>query len=120
MLWQPRGVTHGRQVRAQAIQEREVFFTLHAENGQTILTSEMYESKPSAVNGIESVKKNAATDLRYGRLVGKDGSPYFTLKAGNGQVIGQSQMYAGEKARDEGIAACKTHGPAGAVQDLTA
>jgi uncharacterized protein len=96
------------------------FFTLQADNGQTILTSEMYESKPSAVNGIESVRKNAATDLRYGRLVGKDGSPYFTLKAGNGQVIGQSQMYSGEKARDEGIAACKTHGPAAAIDDQVA
>ena len=119
MLWQPRGVTHGRQVRAQAIQEREVFFTLHAENGQTILTSEMYESKPSAVNGIESVKKNAATDLRYGRLVGKDGSPYFTLKAGNGQVIGSSQMYSSTAARDAGIESCKTNAPGASVTDNT-
>lgn len=96
------------------------FFTLHADNGQAILTSEMYDSRPSAVNGIESVRKNAGQDMRYGRRVGKDGSPYFTLKAGNGQVIGQSQMYSGEKARDEGIAACKTHGPGAATQDQTA
>ena len=95
------------------------FFTLHAENGQTLLTSEMYEAKPSAVNGIESVKKNAGDDGRYGRLTGKDGSPYFTLKAGNGQVIGQSQMYSGEKARDDGIAACKANGPGAATDDQT-
>jgi uncharacterized protein len=34
-------------------------FTLVATNGQVIATSEAYESKVSAVNGIESVKRNA-------------------------------------------------------------
>ena len=35
-------------------------FRLKAGNGQVIAVSEAYESKPSAVNGINSVKKNAA------------------------------------------------------------
>jgi uncharacterized protein YegP (UPF0339 family) len=35
-------------------------FNLKAGNGEIIATSEMYESKASAVNGIESVRKNAA------------------------------------------------------------
>ena len=95
------------------------YFTLNAENGQVVLTSEMYEAKASALNGIESVKKNAGDDARYGRLVGKDGSPYFTLKAGNGQVIGQSQMYSGEKLRDAGIDSCKANGPGAATDDQT-
>jgi len=95
------------------------FFNLQAGNGQIILTSEMYESRASALNGIESVKKNAGDDARYGRLTGKDGSPYFTLKAGNGQVIGQSQMYSGEKARDGGIESCKTNGPGAVTDDQT-
>ncbi|MBW8486856.1 YegP family protein [Actinomadura parmotrematis] len=34
-------------------------FNLLATNGQVIATSESYESKSAAVNGIESVKKNA-------------------------------------------------------------
>ena len=34
-------------------------FNLVATNGQVIATSESYESKASALNGIESVKKNA-------------------------------------------------------------
>ena len=96
------------------------FFNLHAGNGQIILTSEMYDSRASALNGIESVKKNAADDGRYGRLTGKDGSPYFTLKAGNGQVIGQSQMYSGEKARDGGIESCQANGPGAVTDDRTA
>ncbi len=93
------------------------FFHLLAGNGQIILSSEMYESKASAQNGMASVKKNASTDARYERLTGKDGSPYFVLKAGNHQVIGQSQMYASEKARDNGIESCKTNGPGAGLDD---
>jgi uncharacterized protein len=36
-------------------------FNLVAPNGQVIATSEAYESKASAINGIESVKRNAPT-----------------------------------------------------------
>ncbi|MDN3359607.1 YegP family protein [Actinomadura sp. DC4] len=34
-------------------------FNLVATNGQVIATSEKYETKKSALNGIESVRKNA-------------------------------------------------------------
>ena len=55
------------------------FFSLLAGNGQTILSSEMYETKASALNGIESVKKNSPDDARYDRLMGKGDAPYFVL-----------------------------------------
>jgi uncharacterized protein len=35
-------------------------FNLKAGNGETIATSESYTSKAAAINGIESIKKNAA------------------------------------------------------------
>ncbi len=94
-------------------------FNLLASNGQIIMQSEMYESKASAQNGIASIQKNAADASRYDSLVGKDGSPYFVLKAGNHQVIGQSQMYASEKARDNGIESCRTNAPGAATDDLS-
>jgi hypothetical protein len=34
-------------------------FNLHASNGQVIATSEAYESKAAALNGIKSVQTNA-------------------------------------------------------------
>lgn len=34
-------------------------FSLKAANGQIVATSQMYESKESALSGIESVRKNA-------------------------------------------------------------
>jgi uncharacterized protein YegP (UPF0339 family) len=97
----------------------QYFFNLLSAEEKIVLSSEMYESKASAQNGIESVKKNAADDNRYSRLVAKDGSPYFTLKAGNHQVIGQSKMYAEETARDAAIESCKTDGPQADISDLT-
>lgn len=95
------------------------FFSLLAGNGQIILSSEMYESKASALNGIESVKKNGAVDARYQSLEGKDGSPYFVLKATNGQVIGNSQMYSSAASRDNGIESCKTNAPTATTDDQT-
>ena len=49
-----------------------------------------------------------------------NGKFFFSLKAGNGQVIGQSQMYSSKKARDDGIASCKTNGPGAATDDQSA
>lgn len=95
------------------------FFNLLAGNGQIVLTSEMYESKPSALNGIESVKKNAGDAKRFEKLVNQGGKPYFVLKAGNSQVIGQSQGYSSEAARDAGIASVGAAADGAATSDLT-
>ncbi len=94
-------------------------FNLVAGNGQTILTSESYAAKSGATNGIESVKENAKSDERFERRTASDGRPYFVLKAGNGQVIGQSQMYSGEPARENGIESVKTNAPVAGTEDKT-
>lgn len=43
----------------------------------------------------------------------------FTLHAGNGQVIGKSEMYTSSQDRDGGIAAVKAYGPTAPTVDLT-
>jgi len=86
-------------------------FVLVAGNGETILRSEMYESKDAVGRGIASVQTNSPLEERYLRLVGNDGRFYFNLKAANHQVIGTSQMYATAQGRDDGIESVKTHGP---------
>ena len=96
------------------------YFSLLAGQGQTILSSEMYEAKASAVNGIESVKKNAGDAARYDKAVAKNGSPYFNLKAANGQVIGSSEMYSSESARDAGIELVMANAAGASVDDQTA
>lgn len=97
----------------------QTHFNLLAGNGQIILQSEMYESKTSALNGIASIQKNAGMEDRYERLVSKSGKPYFVIKAGNHQVIGQSQQYESEAGRDNGIESVKKNAPGAEVVDLT-
>ncbi|WP_042411390.1 YegP family protein [Comamonas aquatica] len=96
------------------------FFNLHAVNGQIILSSEMYEAKASALNGVESVRKNGPLEARFDKLDGKDGSSYFTLKATNGQVIGRSEMYSSRVARDNGIASVMKNAADAALDDQSA
>jgi uncharacterized protein YegP (UPF0339 family) len=97
----------------------QFYFNLKAANSEVILTSEMYVEKASAKGGIASVQKNSPTAARYAKQESKSGKFYFTLKAGNHQVIGNSQMYATEKSRDAGIASVKTNGKAKEIKDLT-
>lgn len=87
------------------------FFNLKAGNGQIILSSEMYESKSAAENGIASVKKNAPDDARYDRRTAKNGEPFFVLKAGNGEDIGRSETYSSASAMESGIESVKTNAP---------
>ncbi|MDR3429450.1 MULTISPECIES: YegP family protein [Silvimonas] len=89
----------------------QYMFNLHAANGQIILTSELYHAKASALNGIESVRKNAADDDNYERKESKDGHPYFVLKAANHQVIGKSELYNSKASQENGIESVKKNGP---------
>jgi uncharacterized protein YegP (UPF0339 family) len=98
----------------------EFQFNLKADNGQTILASEGYSTKASCENGIESVRKNAQDDDRYERLTSKNGKYYFSLKAGNGQVIGSSEMYESTSGRDNGIESVKKNAPDATTDDQTA
>ena len=97
----------------------EFQFKLNAANGQTILSSEGYASKPNCKNGIESVRKNSQDDSKYDRKTSSNGKSYFNLKSTNGQIIGTSQMYASESSRDNGIASVKTNAPDASVDDQT-
>jgi uncharacterized protein len=97
-------------------------FTLHPKNTQVVLTSEAYNSRASAVNGIASVRRNGGDRSRFETRTSKNGKRYFVLLAKNGEIIGQSQMYAhptsvhGDQVSDEersqgedrrsGVAAC--------------
>ncbi len=98
----------------------EFQFNLKAGNGQVILSSEGYTTRAACDNGIESVKKNAPDDKRYDRLEAKNGKHYFNLKAGNGQIIGTSQMYEDKSGMDNGIESVKNNAPDAAVEDESA
>lgn len=79
-------------------------FNLKAGNHEVILTSQSYESKDSALNGIASVRTHGQDDVNFERKQAANDEAYFVLKAANGQVIGTSETYSSAQARDNGIA----------------
>lgn len=95
-------------------------FNLKASNGQIVLTSEAYDSRAAAVKGITSVKNNAANDKRFERKTAKDGSPYFVMKAANGEPIGRSEMYKTKASMENGVASVAKHAPDAPVADANA
>lgn len=97
----------------------EFQFNLKASNGEIILTSEGYTTKDNCKNGIKSVKENSQNDNLFERKLSSNGKPFFNLKAVNGQVIGTSEMYENEPAREKGIASVQKNAPIAEIVDTT-
>ncbi len=92
-------------------------FSFQDVNGKAILRSENYKAKNSAINGIESVKKNCIDDARYEMKEAKNGKLYFNLKASNGQIVATSSLFGTPDERDASIAVLKREGPDAVMDD---
>lgn len=92
-------------------------FNLLASNGQVILSSEHYKAHASAINGIESVRKNATREGAFELRESSNGKHYFVLKATNGQVVGQSQMYTSLSSAENGCESVRNHAPQATLLD---
>lgn len=95
-------------------------FNLKAGNGEVILTSELYESKAAAQNGIASVQKNSQDESRFEVRENSKGEPYFILKAGNGQEIGRSEYYSSKASCENGMQSVMKNGASETIDDTTA
>lgn len=93
------------------------YFVLKAGNGQVILQSEMYTTKVACDNGIGSVMENASDENKFAHMESKSGQFYFNLKAGNGQIIGTSELYESKAACENGIASVMENAPTATVID---
>ncbi len=93
------------------------FFNLVADNNETVLTSEMYNAKDGALNGIESVKTNAPLDERYEEKEASNGQPYFVLKAGNHEIICTSEQYSSKQAMKGGMEAVQRIAPTADIEE---
>jgi len=93
-------------------------FDLHAANGQSILTSEVYTTEHACRKGIESVRKNAPiakledqtepeyrkrTNPKFEMYQDKHGTYRFRLKARNGEIIAVSEIYSAKAGCLNGI-----------------
>jgi uncharacterized protein YegP (UPF0339 family) len=97
----------------------QFMFNLKAANGEVILTSESYKAKDDALDGIASVRKNAADDAHFERKVAKNGEPFFSLNAANGRILGKSELYSSKAAMEGGIASVKANAPDAKLDDHT-
>jgi len=97
----------------------EFRFRLKASNGQTVLTGEGYKSRKSCDNGIASVQKNSGEPARFERKQSSNGKHYFVLKAGNHQVVGQSELYNDAAAMENGIKSVMANAGSASIDDQT-
>jgi uncharacterized protein len=70
------------------------------------------------MNGIESVRENSQLDERYERLTSSNGKDYFNLKAGNGQIIGNSEMYESVSGMENGITSVTKNSPIAEIEEV--
>lgn len=106
-------------------------FDLKATNGEVIASSQVYASKATCLNGIESVKKNSVlagvedqTVENYASIknpkfevyTDKAGEFRFRLKATNGQIIAVGEGYKTKKSCLNGIESIKKNAPDAKVE----
>ena len=109
-----------------------VKFDLKATNGQVILTSEVYTTKAAAINGIESIRKNAPsanvenqteegfetmTHPKFEMYEDKGGEFRFRLKARNGEIIGTSEGYVAKASCINGIESVKKNAAEAEIEE---
>jgi uncharacterized protein len=87
--------------------KRQYHFVMKANNGEVILSSEVYNTFGAACAGVRSVVVNKLDDQHYLRRRSSDGQHYFVLKARNGRIIGVSEMYKAAAGMEKGICAVK-------------
>lgn len=107
-------------------------FNLKATNGQVIANSEVYSSKASCLNGIESVKKNSvkanledqtvegfATEKnpKFEIYTDKKGEFRFRLKATNGEIIATGEGYATKPNCIKGVESIRKNAPEAPVEE---
>lgn len=108
-------------------------FDLKAGNGEIIASSEVYSSKASCENGVESVRKNAPIaaledqtaegfeqqkNPKFEMYTDKAGEFRFRLKARNGEIIAVSEGYKAKASCLNGIESVRKNAPDAAVEVL--
>jgi uncharacterized protein len=102
----------------QSGKNNEFRFRLKADNGQNILSSEGYTSKAACLNGIESVKKNAADPKRVAKTQTPSKMFHFSVTAANNQIIGTSQNYKSESGCKNGIESVKRNAVKAEIKEV--
>lgn len=100
-----------------------VKFDLHADNGEVILSSEVYTSRAACCKGIESIRRNAPlagveegeaarlTHPKFQIFRDRAGEYRFRLTARNGKIIAVSEGYLTHGGCRNGVQSVKNCAP---------
>lgn len=83
------------------------YFHLVAANGEIVLQSEAYERTSGAQNGIRSVLENGVREGAFELRTASGGEHYAVLKAGNGEIIANTEMYSSRSNAQRAIETSK-------------
>jgi hypothetical protein len=83
------------------------YFNAIGARGDILLISEGYVERPSALNGVLSVEENGVLLERYQISETADGDFNFVLRAGNNQVIADSQLFRSLEEAQAGVEAAR-------------
>jgi len=98
---------------------KKFIFNLRAGNHEVILSSQVYASRASALEGIASVQKHGPKKAFYEKKTSDAKQPFFVLKAANSQVIGKSEMYASWSGRTKGIASVMANSRSKVIKEVS-
>ncbi len=83
-------------------EDGQFYFHLMAANGENVLRSEGYATLAAAENGAAAVLANGNDKRNFELRAAANGEVYFVLKAGNGEVVGTSELYASKSNAERG------------------
>lgn len=78
-------------------------FACLKEDGSTVLRSDLYKSKDSAMKGIRAVKKSCTNEKRYLIKKSTNGMFFFNIKSANGLIIVCSAMFNSEQEMQDAM-----------------
>ena len=90
---------------------KKYYFRLKSNNGQVVLASQGYKDMAGAKKGVAAVKANCKKASAYSKSSSKNGKFFFEIKAGNGETVAVSQMYASKATMSKGINSVKGSAP---------
>lgn len=79
------------------------YFHLDAANGETLLSSQAYDTRMAAITGLLSVLDHGGLASAYRIKVGADGKHYVSLTSSNGRTIATGEGYATKQSAERGI-----------------
>ncbi|ANM32210.1 hypothetical protein ABI59_11105 [Acidobacteria bacterium Mor1] len=96
----------------------QVFFSYENDSTQ-LFRSERYKSHAAAQNGIRSVRRIAKSGRRFDTRQAKNGSHYFLMVAGNGEIVARSELYEREEEVARDIEFVRRTAPKAFLEDTT-